>query len=163
MRAFWLRLRRPLRFAVVGGFCFVVQGGVLFSLGLLGLPLAVANAVGFVASAQLNYALSALFTWRDRPAGQPRRVVARWVSYQATTAFSLGVNTVTFMVALPLAGALAAAAIGVLVGMGANFVLSHFVVFRAVRHSASPLGAHPPGAGGRPDLGAHTTPEEVTV
>ena len=85
-----------------------------------------ANALGFGASAQLNYLLSALFTWRDR---QPSR--ASWLSYNATALMALTVNTAVFAVARLAAHPLVAALLGVISGAVFTYSICNFVIFRS--------------------------------
>src|SRR5919197_4098509 len=76
------RAARPLRFALTGGLAGLLQLGLLALLMGRGWPAAPANAVAFLLAAQVNFALSSVFTWRDRRrtappvatvAGLPRR------------------------------------------------------------------------------------------
>lgn len=123
---------RLSRFALVGLSCFATQVVVMTWLAALGTTLPLANAIGFVVSAQANFGLSAWFTWGDRPARSATRVLARrWLSYQVTAGLALVVNTVTFTVALPSVPPVVAAAAGVVVGSGVTFVVCHFLIFTA--------------------------------
>ena len=57
---------RPLRFALTGGLAGLLQLGLLALLTRRGWPATPANAVAFLLAAQVNFAVSSLFTWRDR-------------------------------------------------------------------------------------------------
>jgi putative flippase GtrA len=105
---------------------------VLFSLERAGWPSSIANAIGFVLSAQLNFVLSSTVTWGDRPAVTRRRLVGRWASYQMTTLLALTVNVMVFAVAMPVTGSLLAAFAGVAIGTVVTFAVNHFLVFRPV-------------------------------
>lgn len=130
------------RFAAVGVVCFGVQTAVLVPLERAGMAAAVANATGFWLSAQLNFVLSSLFTWRDRPARGARQVAARWWQYQGTAYLSLAVNSLVFVVAEPAVGQLSASAIGVLIGAGFTYAVSKFLIFRPAPATAFPPAAH---------------------
>src|SRR5690349_1166057 len=58
---------RPLRFACTGGLAGLTQLNLLAILIRHGWHPLPANMVAFLIAAQLNFALSYLFTWRDRP------------------------------------------------------------------------------------------------
>jgi putative flippase GtrA len=127
------QLPRLLRFALVGALCFGLQGVVLLSLERIGAAPPVANAAGFVLSAQVNFILSTVVTWSDHPAGGAAPMFARWVAYQATAAFSLLINTVAFTATHAALGSLPAAAAGVVAGTAATFLVCHLLVFRVGR------------------------------
>ena len=61
----WAHLRK-VRFAMVGAACFGFQYVLLRSLTAVGVPRPVGNGLGFALSAQVNFVLSSVFTWRDR-------------------------------------------------------------------------------------------------
>jgi len=125
---FW-RHRRRFFFPFVGGVCFLAQIAILTVLSGLGTPEPAANAAGFLISAQLNYVLSSTLTWGDRRA----RRAGGLLTYNATALLSLGVNTVVFTVAYRLTGATAAAALGVLCGMGVTYASCDLLIFRRRR------------------------------
>jgi putative flippase GtrA len=141
---------RPLLFAAVGGCCFLVQVGVLTALAAAGTSRPLANAIGFVISAQLNFALSSRLTWRDRQARTARARWTRLVSYNGTALLSLAVNTGVFALVYHRTGNLLAAALGVGCGMCSTYVVCHFLIFgdRAGRAGTGRPGgqpaAHPP-------------------
>lgn len=124
---------RLSRFVLVGSSCFAAQVLVMTWLAALGTALPLANAIGFVVSAQANFGLSAWFTWGDRPASRSviRVLARRWLSYQVTAGLALVVNTATFTVALRSTPPVVAAAAGVVVGSGVTFVVCHFLIFTA--------------------------------
>jgi putative flippase GtrA len=130
------KYRRALRFAAVGIVCFSVQYLVLKLLTAAGLPAAVADALGFALSAQLNFTLSTSFTWGDRQGTFSRSLGALWLSFNASILVTLAINTGVFQLCRPL-GDLAASALGVLVGAVGNYVLCDIVVFRG-RRGAQP-------------------------
>jgi putative flippase GtrA len=137
MRVLSLLSRRQLMFLGVGGTCFAVQYGLLTALGILGLDRPLANALGFVTSAQLNYLLSARLTWSDRHATAGRSGWVRLASYNATALISLAVNTAVFEVTYQRLGNLAAAAAGVAAGLCVTYTVCDLIIFRKrARHQS---------------------------
>lgn len=126
------RVPRLVRFAAVGGTCALCQLLILEQLARLGLELHLANALAFLLSTQLNFALSSAITWRDRLGagdGAPG-FLRRLAGYNALALGSLAVNQVAFALALPVAHYLAAATIGILAGMLLTYTVSGRVIFR---------------------------------
>lgn len=139
MRTLLRRGRRQLLFLCVGATCFLVQYTALTAMAAAGTYRPAANALGFVIAAQLNFALSARFTWRDRPLTAARTRWARWASYNGIALISLAVNTAVFTAAFHRLGNLPAAALGVLAGMCVTYLVCDLLIFRDRRtHS----GAH---------------------
>lgn len=138
-RGIFGRKRRQLLFVCVGATCFLAQVTVLAALSALGVSRPLGNAFGFVISAQLNFLLSAKLTWRDRPGRTARTLWARLLSYNATAAVSLAVNTAVFTVAYHQLGNLGAAALGVLCGMCVTYLVCDLLIFRTRPTHASPV------------------------
>ena len=136
----WLpvRLPRPVRFAGVGATCAALQLLGLALLVRLGVEDHGANALAFLLSTQVNFALSAAVTWRDRldATGRPAAVARRLAGYNAMALGTLVVNQAVFALTLPAAHYLAASALGILAGMLINYTVSGRVIFRPVQHSA---------------------------
>ena len=130
-RRLMTRFSRQLRFIAVGGTCFVVQLTVLWGLIHLGLAGSFADAVAFLLSAQLNFVLSSLVTWRDRPAENAKSISTRWLAYNGTALLSLGINTAIFVGAHHVVGVLPAAAAGVAGAMTFTYLVCNRFVFRA--------------------------------
>ena len=132
MRRHLLLLLRLVRFTLVGACCFAVQAGILLALRETGVPLTLANAVGFALSAQLNFVLSTYFTWGDRriPITGARTTAARWASFQATAGIALACNTGVFALAVRLVDPVAASAVGVVSGALLTFLVNHHLIFR---------------------------------
>jgi putative flippase GtrA len=126
--------RRAVRFGAVAASCTAIQLLVLAGLARLGVSTLVANAIGFVLSAQANFVLSAQLTWRDRKphSSSPRARSMRWARFNAVAVIALVVNELVFTLGVH-AGArlLPAAAAGILVGAALTFTLNNFVTFRA--------------------------------
>ena len=108
----------------------MVQVAVLVGLIHLGLAAPVADAVGFFLAAQLNFVLSSLVTWRDRPALRAQGVAARWLAYNGTALVSLGINTVIFAGVHEAVGVLPAAIFGVAGAMIFTFLVCNTLIFR---------------------------------
>jgi putative flippase GtrA len=122
--------KRQLLFLCVGATCFLTQYAALTAMAAAGTYRPLANALGFAISAQLNFALSARLTWRDRPTAAARTLWARWASYNGTALISLAVNTAVFSAAYHRIGDLPAAALGVLCGMCVTYLVCDMVIFR---------------------------------
>lgn len=132
-----IRLLKPemLRFAVVLVAGLAVDLAVGFTLAtLVGLPLALAAAVGFGAGALFNYVLHEFWTFGGADDGlSPVRAGL----YVMSSLVSLGVRVAVVAALSPLAVD-AAARLGVLVvavgcSFVANYLLSRFVVYRRGR------------------------------
>jgi putative flippase GtrA len=126
------KYRRALRFAAVGIVCFSLQYLLLRLFKAVGVQVTAADALGFALSAQLNFALSMLFTWGDRKGAFTRSPGTRWASYNASILLTLAINTGVFQLCRPL-GDLGASALGVFVGAVGNYALCDIVVFRGRR------------------------------
>ena len=144
-----MRRHRPLllrlaRFSTVGLICFAIQAGILLALRGAGMPDTLANAVGFLASAQVNFLLSTRFTWSDRrlPRGSPRAAAIRWVSFQTTVALSLACNTGVFALASQFTGPVVAAAAGVGLGALLAFLAGNHLIFPGRRTETAPRTEH---------------------
>src|SRR5579862_2187600 len=122
---------RGVRFATVAATCTLAQLLVLAWLTRLGVGQLAANGIGFVLSAQANFALSALLTWGDRRPGRPGAWAGRWVRFNSVALVALAVNELVFTIGghagLPL---LMASAAGILTGAAVTFTLNNFVTFR---------------------------------
>ncbi|SDE45578.1 Putative flippase GtrA (transmembrane translocase of bactoprenol-linked glucose) [Glycomyces harbinensis] len=137
-------LMRLARFSTVGMTCFAIQAGLLLALRETGVPDTLANAIGFLVSAQVNFLLSTRFTWSDRrlPRPAPRRAAVRWLSFQTTVALSLACNTGVFALASQFTGPVAAAAAGVGLGALLTFLASNHLIFRGRRAETAPPTEH---------------------
>ncbi len=127
---------RLAKFAVVGGTCFLVQFLLLTGLVRAGLYRPVANGLAFAVSAQLNFLLSSMLTWADRPAGSRGRLGARWLAYNATALLALACDSAIFIGTYPILGTTLGAATAVLASTCVVFVICNFVVFRPDRAAA---------------------------
>ena len=130
-------IARQSLFVCVGTCCFLVQFGILTALASAGVNRPVANAAGFIVSAQLNFLLSSRLTWRDRPASTTRTAWARLASYNATALLSLAVNTAVFTITYRHFGDLPASGFGVVCGMCVTYLVCDLLIFRNRRKPAS--------------------------
>ena len=123
---------RPLRFAITGGFAGLLQLGLLFLLVGRGAAPLPANALAFLAAAQVNFLLSQAFTWRDRPLIKSPRTVLfqRWLAFHACISGTAALNLAVFAVALQVMPHLPAAAAGIFVAAIFNFLANDRFAFR---------------------------------
>ena len=112
----------------------------VMQFGGRGWPAALANAVAFLLAAQVNFALSSLFTWRDRRRMAP--LWRRWLAFHGAIAAMALVNQSVFLAARTVLPVLAAAAAGIAVAAVGNYLLGDRLVFRT------------PGAAARDGRGA---------
>jgi putative flippase GtrA len=115
---------------MVGALCFGVQYVIMVCLATwAGVAWPIANALGFIASAQLNFLLSAAFTWGDRTMTFGW---ARWLSYHVSVLLGLIANSVAFAITLPVAGQAVASVAGVGTSMVLTYLVGNHVIFRRV-------------------------------
>jgi len=88
------RAARFVRFGVVGVSGVAVNQSLLIALhGGLGWPLLVSSPIAIECAILSNFTLSSLWIWRYDYAGSRRRILEKFVQYQAATLFSsLGLN-----------------------------------------------------------------------
>ena len=127
------KVPRLVRFGLTGGMAGIVQLGLLRLFEAVDAAPVAANALGFLVAAQLNFAISQLFTWADRPlAGAPGDSLSRrWLRFHVAIAGTALLNMLVFAVARTVAPDLVASALGIGVAGIANFVLADRLVFRA--------------------------------
>ena len=137
------RVPRLVRFGFVGGTCSLLQLVFLEMLVQFNLELHLANILAFLISTQLNFALSSLITWRDRlaPHERPTLLVRRLAGYNGLALISLTVNQIVFTIAALSINYLAAATLGILVGMIVNYTVSGKLIFR--HHPTHPQTLQP--------------------
>jgi putative flippase GtrA len=126
------RAARPLRFALTGGLAGLLQLSLLTLLLGRGWPAAPANALAFLLAAQVNFALSSLFTWRDR-----RRTASlwrRWLAFHGAIAAMALVNQSVFLAVRTALPALVASAAGIAVAAVGNYLLGDRLVFGVHGH-----------------------------
>ena len=128
---------RVVRFAIVGIACFLVQLGLLYLLDRV-LHLYIAELFAFLLSAQLNFALSQVFTWGDRQHTEQLRM--RWIKFNASALLSVTAINATSFWLLVQAGLpyWAAMLIANVASTMWTFVMNHFVVFKEEQRHPSP-------------------------
>jgi putative flippase GtrA len=131
---------RLIKFVAVGGTCFLVQFLLLTGLDHLGVYRPLANGISFAVSAQLNFALSSVVTWGDRPAGSRSQTGARWLAYNGTALVALACDSAVFVAIYHAVGTDAAAVLAVVASTCLVFVICNYVIFRPAR-TASPAVA----------------------
>ena len=124
---------RLIKFAAVGGTCFLVQFLFLTGLDHLGIYRPLANGISFAISAQLNFVLSSALTWADRPAGSRGRTGARWLAYNGTALLALACDSGVFIAIYHAVGTDAAAVLAVVASTCLVFVICNYVIFRPAR------------------------------
>ena len=134
-------VRRIARFGAVGLFCLCFQLAVV-KLIAPSLPLLVANAIGFVTSAQLNFTLSYLFTWSDSKRQTGWRLAVTWSGYCLVAVGAAFINAAAFA-ALHI---LLPAPIEIIVILSTiastccTFLLNQFFIFRPERNRHDKAG-----------------------
>src|SRR2546423_15698806 len=138
------RVARPLRFALTGGLAGLLQLGLLALLTGRGWPTAPANALAFLLAAQVNFALSSLFTWRDRRKTAP--LWRRWLAFHGAIAGMALVNQSVFLAAWTALPALVASAAGIAGAAGGDYPLGDRPVVPGPGHPrrANPFPARSP-------------------
>jgi putative flippase GtrA len=122
------RNARPARFVITGGLAGLTQLALLKILIDHGWNGLIANAVAFLLAAQLNFALSSLFTWRDRFQGQA--IGRRWLVFHASIATMAVVNMAVFAATRTVLPDLVASALGICAAAVGNFFIGDRLVFR---------------------------------
>jgi putative flippase GtrA len=138
------RIPRLVRFGFIGGTCALLQLVFLDLLVQANLELHLANAVAFLLSTQLNFALSSLITWRDRlaPHERPALLARRLAGYNGLALLSLAINQAVFSLAALTIHYLAAATLGILAGMLLTYTISGRIIFRHLARTG--MAATPP-------------------
>lgn len=127
---------RPLRFIVTGGTAALLQLALLDMLIHVGLNDILANILAFIASAQLNFALSCLLTWHDRQqvAGVKHVFLSRWIAFHVSISGTFLLNQLVFIAARQFVPQLLASASGIIIAALVNFTVLNRLVFRE-RHT----------------------------
>jgi putative flippase GtrA len=120
---------RIARFVLTGGLAGFAQLILLTLFTDHGWHAIGANAVAFLLAAQLNFALSSIFTWPDRHTGQSIR--RRWLIFHGSIAGMAVVNMAVFAAMRLVLPDLAASAAGICVAAIGNFLIGDRLVFRA--------------------------------
>ncbi|MGB4828879.1 MAG: GtrA family protein [Paracoccaceae bacterium] len=119
------------RFGLVGGVGFIVDGGLLWGLSMMGWSPYTARLVSFPVAVVTTWALHRAFTFATAEKAAPRRQLGRYFGLQIVGAL---VNFVLFFTVLQMVGetpqtALAALAVGAASGLVVNYAGSRCLVF----------------------------------
>lgn len=139
------RVRRPAQFAAIGAGCAAVQFGLLIafnegtSLGSL------SNAVAFLISAELNFALNIVLTWGDRVARGPMASFVRFFGFNLLTLVAVSFNQAIYVVALHFVPYLVAAALGLAFTTVAKYFVADRWIFRKRGGASASLRGLGPG------------------
>jgi putative flippase GtrA len=130
-RPFGIDIGRLSRAALTGGVCGALQLALLDLLIATHRDPAAANTLAFLASAQLNFAMSARFIWGDRRSetGGLRRLAGQWVAFHGSVLAAAGVNFLAFQAARTIMAPLPAAALGIASTALLNFAVQDRLVF----------------------------------
>jgi putative flippase GtrA len=131
---------RPVRFALTGLAAGLTQLGLLAVFSAEGVASLPGNTMAFMLAAQVNFALSQLFTWRDRP---PTAHIApvlaqRWLVFHGSIAGTAVLNMAVFAVTRPFVPDLIAAALGIVAASAVNYIVHDRVTFRAAVPAVMP-------------------------
>jgi putative flippase GtrA len=127
---------RAGRFVVTGCLAGLGQLAIFEGLLDLGWPALGANVTAFLLAAQLNFALSTLFTWHDRIT--VRSLWHRWATFHISIAAMAVLNMLVFAAARATVPHLLAAALGICTGAVGNFFIGDRLVFRATGQGRAP-------------------------
>jgi putative flippase GtrA len=123
---------RPLRFILTGSIAALIQLGLLDTLTHLGWKATLANIIAFLLAAQVNFALSYVFTWHDRhPLRRAKKILLkRWIAFHIGISGTALLNMLVFIIAVRVPPALLASALGIGVAALINFVINDRLIFR---------------------------------
>ena len=126
-------LRRPFRFGAVGVTCSGAQLGLLAAFIHLGMPHDPANLVALAVSTQLNFLLSSLVIWPDRPVtvDRARTILQRIIVFNAISLTTLVINESVFALADRFLPYLLAGVCGIAVAAPINYLVEHFLIYRS--------------------------------
>jgi len=122
-----------LRFSVIGGFAFIVDVGVLYSLHARGIDLYTARVFSFIAAATFSWLGNRLYTFQSA-ATQLRKLPGEWLKYLFAmllggsvnyAIYSLAISQVELILANPWVGVAAGTGGGLLV----NFILARKILY----------------------------------
>ena len=125
-------LARPMRFGAVGLACSGVQLGLLAGFVQLGVSHNPANLIALGLSTQINFLLSSLIIWPDRPvrAYRVRTILQRLIAFNGISITTLLINESVFALADQFMPYLLAGVCGIAVAAPINYLVEHFLIFR---------------------------------
>jgi S1-C subfamily serine protease/putative flippase GtrA len=127
---------RLLRFMLTGGLAGLLQIALLTIFADQGWSSLPAIIVAALLGAQLNFVLSSLITWRDRPGAA---LWQRWLLYHGSIAGTMALNVIVVTLLRACVPTVAASAAGILAGGIGNFLLGDHLVFRAYASASMPM------------------------
>jgi len=137
-------LDRSMRFVLVGLTCSGVQLGSLAALIHLGLSHDPANIVALIFSTQVNFLLSSLIIWPDRPvtAHRLQTITQRIIAFNGMSLATMLINEGVFAVVDHFVPYLIAGVCGIAIAAPINFIVGHYLIFRTHQGDRSD-GQHP--------------------
>jgi len=127
---------RPLRFAGTVSVAGAVQILLLLLFTRHGWHALVANGMAFLLAAQVNFALSVAFTWRDRL--EAYQLPRRWALFHGSIALMALVNMLVFAATRSFLPVPVASLAGIAAGSLGNYLLGDRLVFRGSDGSLTP-------------------------
>lgn len=123
------------QFAAVGSSGFVIDLSVYLILQMLGVSHTVARAISFWPAVSWNWFLNRSITFNHR---QKTKSSTQWATFVSSSLIGFGVNygtyyTLTTYVPFFKENTVLALMVGVLMGMGFNFSISNFFIFKKLR------------------------------
>ncbi|HZU77630.1 MAG TPA: GtrA family protein [Dehalococcoidia bacterium] len=132
------RWARPLRFALVGGVCGLIQLALLVALLRLRVESLTANVLAYLLSAQVNFLLSNHFIWHDRWSrrASARDLLRRWLRFHLSIAGTFALSQAVFVGARALTAPVIASALGIGISALANFAIQDRLTFARLAPAA---------------------------
>lgn len=136
-------LSRPLRFGAVGLTCSGLQLALLAGFIQLGMSHDPANLLALGISTQVNFLLSSLIIWPDRPVTtrHVRTISRRLIAFNGISITTLLINQGVFAVADRFMPYLLAGICGIAVAAPINYLVEHVLIFRS--HEGTPTNEAP--------------------
>ena len=133
------RMARPLRFALVGVFGFLVDVAVLYAMLAIGFDHVSGRLASFVTAVTLTWYLNRRFTFSDFASPN---FFAEWVKFVTANLGGASINILVYLAIMSLDFATSiivaiAVAIGSLSGMAFNYTTSWTLVFRGMAAESS--------------------------
>ncbi|MGH7156541.1 MAG: glycosyltransferase [Candidatus Saccharimonadales bacterium] len=123
-------MERLAIFGCVGSFCLLLQIAILKLLKFHDVSPAAADALGFIASAQVNFWLSYKLTWADTARYRGQLLFKKWLQFLGVISLGTVANVLVYSAVQPLSDDYIAVVAAVLVSAVLTFVLNHLMTFR---------------------------------
>lgn len=128
------KVKRLSKFGAVGALCFSVQFVLLHWLQTE-MHFAIAYAISFMTSAQLNFVLSYVFTWHDSERKKGLRLLVTWSLFFAVASLALVVNYFVYGAVHVLLLSIFALLVATFASTCFTFTLNHLLVLSPERKS----------------------------